>query len=143
MHIHVHTPTQSEIKQEVALKALTKEYRLHDNDTDLSCSDEQSVSGDPDVRSLLAKPPTRHSIVEGFNNLKKELSILSPLKHPHVVKLIGVMLRPLGLVLELAPKKSLKNILSSYSDAQRHLNIGVMQATITQVCVCVCVCVCA
>ena len=43
-----------------------------------------------------SKPLTRKSILDGCSNLKKELSILSPLKHTHVIQLYGVMLRPLG-----------------------------------------------
>lgn len=86
-----------------------------------------------DVRSLPVRPPSRHSIVTGFTNVKKELSILFPLSHPHVVKLFGVMLRPLGLVLELAPKGSLKKILTRYQEVYARLQARAMQRVLIQV----------
>ena len=86
-----------------------------------------------DARSLLARPPSRHSIITGFSNVKKELSILFPLHHPHVVKLYGVMLRPMGLVLELAPQGSLKRILSHYHDVHARVQARAMQRALMQV----------
>ncbi len=103
---------------EVAVKALTKEWRTPETD-------------DPECRETPA--PTRHSIVEGFSNLKKELSILSPLRHPHIIGLFGVMLRPLGLVLELAPQGSLKDKLKTYIEAETHVHVAVLQPLIIQV----------
>lgn len=108
----------------VALKALTKEWRVHERD----CG-----NMDPEVHAHLARPPSRHSIIEGFTNLKKELSILSPLEHDHVIRLFGIMLRPLGLVLELAPQGSMKDALKAYSEAQAHINVTVLQPLIAQV----------
>ena len=90
--------------------------------------------GEQDVRSLLARPPSRHSIVNGFTNVKKELSILFPLSHPHVVKLYGVMLRPMGLVLELAPMGSLKKILNRYHEVHAKLQARATQRVLIQVC---------
>ena len=62
-----------------------------------------------EVRRLLHHPTTRPrpafaplktpqpQVHPGWvSNLKKELSILSPLKHTHVIQLYGVMLHPLG-----------------------------------------------
>lgn len=86
-----------------------------------------------DVQSLPTRPPTRHSIITGFTNVKKELSILFPLSHPHVVKLFGVMLRPMGLVLELAPKGSLKKILGHYHEVHAKLQARAMQRVLMQV----------
>ena len=89
--------------------------------------------GNGETQLSLLKPPSRHSIIEGFTNLKKELSILSPLKHTHVIRLFGIMLRPLGLVLELAPRGSLKDILQTYAEAMRKPNGSVIQAVVVQV----------
>ncbi len=105
--------------QEVAVKALTKDWRTPENE-------------DPE-EAIEHRPPNKHSIVEGFSNLKKELSILSPLSHPHVIKLFGVMLRPLGLVLELAPQGSVKDKLKAYIDAEAHVHVAVLQPLIMQV----------
>ncbi len=79
------------------------------------------------------RPPSRHSIVTGFTNVRKELSILSPLHHPHVVRLFGVMLRPMGLVLELAPMGSLKKILSNHLEVHAKLHVRGMQRVLLQV----------
>ncbi len=115
---------QGEIVTDVAVKALTKEFRT-------------SESTDPEAKEVVSRPPTRHSIVEGFSNLKKELSILSPLEHLHVIGLFGVMLRPLGLVLELAPQGSVKDKLKAYVEAETHVHVAVLQPFIIQVCTCI------
>ncbi len=112
---------QGEIVTDVAVKALTKEFRA-------------TESTDPDAKEVVCRAPTRHSIVEGFSNLKKELSILSPLEHLHVIGLFGVMLRPLGLVLELAPQGSVKDKLKAYLEAEAHVHVAVLQPFIIQVC---------
>lgn len=69
----------------------------------------------------------------GFNNVKKELAILSPLSHAHVVHLFGVMLRPMGLVLELAPMGSLKMILNHYEEVHAKFHVRAMQRVFLQV----------
>lgn len=109
----------------MALKALTKEWKSDAHDRDHTHSNAPPPSK--------PKAPTRRSIVEGFSNLKKELSILSPLKHPHIISLLGILLRPLGLVLELAPLGSLRGILSSYADMGLRLPHNVSQAVVLQV----------
>lgn len=117
---------------QVALKAMTKEWRPQDQQEGEG-EEEEGVEDERNVRSLLARPPSRHSIITGFANVKKELSILFPLMHPHVVKLFGVMLRPMGLVLELAPMGSLKKILSHYQDVHARTHARAMQRTLMQV----------
>lgn len=72
----------------------------------------------------------------GFTNLKKELSILYPLKNDHVIRVHGVVLCPLGLVLEHAPGGSLKGLLEQYHDMQYYLPGNVAQAVILQVGTC-------
>ena len=85
-HTHTHTHTKGDISyQEVALKALTKEWKYAD------CYSIQPP--DQDLPLPPSKPLSRKSILDGFSNLKKELSILSPLKHTHVIQLYRVMLR--------------------------------------------------
>ena len=84
-------------------------------------------------RSRSQSHPQRHQIITGFNNLKKELSILSPLRHENIVELIGVTLTPLGLVLELAPRGSLRSILKEFAFASQRLQPAAIQAVIIQV----------
>lgn len=50
-----------------------------------------------------------------------------------MVQLHGVVLRPLGLILEHAPGGSLKNILEQYHDVQQYLHGNMIQAVILQV----------
>ena len=109
----------------MALKALTKDLREE-------LDDDEVAGGEGGVRSQ--SHPQRHQIITGFNNLKKELSILSPLRHEHIVELIGVTLTPLGLVLELAPRGSLRSILKQFAEVQSRLQPAAIQAVIIQVC---------
>lgn len=108
----------------MALKALTKDLREDLDDDDVAL-------GEGGVRSQ--SHPQRHQIITGFNNLKKELSILSPLRHENIVELIGITLTPLGLVLELAPRGSLRSILKEFAEEQTRLQPAAIQAVIIQV----------
>ena len=83
--------------------------------------------------SLPARLPSRHSIISGFTNVKKELLILSQLRHTHVVHLYGVMLRPMGLILEYAPRRSLDKILTHYHEVHSRPHIRAMQRVLLQV----------
>ena len=116
---------------DVAFKALTKEWRLQDTDPDYPLE----YPAEPDTRSVFSRNAgiTRRSIIDGFGGVKKELSILSPLKHPHIIQLHGVMMRTLGLILELAPLGSLKDILCDYAEAHAHLHISVTEQVVIQV----------
>ena len=44
-----------------------------------------------------------------YKDLREELSIMSQLQHPRVVALVGVCLKPLAMVLKLAPRGSLRD----------------------------------
>ena len=55
---------------------------------------------------------------EALPSARLEVSFLSQLNHPHVVKMFGVCVRPLCVVLELAPMGSLEKIIKAYSTAQ-------------------------
>ncbi len=79
------------------------------------------------------KPMNKAAFLSGFNNLKKELSILSPLKHANVVRLFGVSIKPLGLVLELAVRGDLKSVLKLYKEAQNHIQPPAIQCVVSQV----------
>ena len=116
---------QSEPSGPFALKALTKEWTRQ---TTISTTDPA-----PEQEATPPKPPSRYSIIQGFNNLKKELALLAPLRNPHVIQLHGVVLRPLGLILEHAPGGSLKKTLEQFHELQQHLRGNVVQAVIIQV----------
>lgn len=114
---------QTDYSGPYALKALTKEWNW-----------KSSPSSTATQQATHPKLPSRYSILIGFTNLKKELSLLSPLKNDHVIRLHGVVLCPLGLILEHAPGGSLKKTLERYHDMQQHLRGNVVQAVILQVC---------
>ena len=116
---------------DVAFKALTEEWCLQEDDPDYFLEDPI----DSDTWSLISRNAdiTRRSIIDGFGSVKKEFSILSPLKHPHIIQLHGVMMRPLGLILELAPLESLKTILHEYAEAHTHLHISATKQVVIQV----------
>ena len=107
----------------MAIKALTKEWRAQEG---------PGVESEGREMQTCARP-TRHSIIEGFYKVKEELSILSPLKHPHIIKLLGVMLCPLALVLEFAPQGSINDKLNTYSESQSRIHVAVLQPLIIQV----------
>ncbi|XP_019849257.1 PREDICTED: leucine-rich repeat serine/threonine-protein kinase 1-like [Amphimedon queenslandica] len=125
--------------EDVAIKALGNKGEDLDDDDDEDISldeEEERPGGDDEYDGENAREPPpiqRSAIISGFNNLKKELSILSPLRHPYIIQLFGVSARPLGLVLELAPKGSLKSLLKEYSEAQTHIQSSAMQAVTLQI----------
>ena len=107
----------------MAFKAFfTKEWHFQDHDLDMVGSDTTL---------------SRRSVIEIFGYVKKELSILSPLKHPHIIQLHGVIMRPLiGIILELAPLGSLKTILCDYAEACVSIHITVIKQVLIQVHLC-------
>ena len=120
------------------MKAMTKEWLAKKEGDDGGDRGQEEAGLADQARAQQAhrvhmREPARRSIVSGFENVKKELAILSPLCHPHVVKLYGVILRPIGMVLELAPKRSLKKILNQYKDVHAKIHVRAMQRTFLQV----------
>jgi hypothetical protein len=51
-------------------------------------------------------------LLNRYKDLREELTIMSQLDHPRVVSLIGVCLKPLCMVLQLAPLGSLSDHLT-------------------------------
>ena len=112
------------------MKALgRKSEPCHDYDDD-----------DDDDGDRQPHPPQRSAIITGFNYLKKELSILSPLRHPCVIELLGISMEPLGLILELAPRSSLKSVIKEFEGANNHLQPAAIQAVTIQVHTHTCTC---
>ncbi|CAI8020658.1 Leucine-rich repeat serine/threonine-protein kinase 1 [Geodia barretti] len=63
----------------------------------------------PVAVKLFRKYQSSESLSRQYKSLREEVTILSHLDHPRVVKLMGVSLRPLCLVMDLAPQGSLTN----------------------------------
>lgn len=59
------------------------------------------------------RDPLQHAC-KAYCTARQELAVLLTLKHPNIVPLIGICIRPLALVLELAPCGALDAILKQY-----------------------------
>ena len=68
-----------------------------------------------------------------YRTVRQELSILVPVNHSHILRLIGVALSPRCLLIEFAPKGSLDVVLSDYKKAGRKLDPYSMQVCSIQV----------
>ncbi|ULU13405.1 hypothetical protein L3Y34_016124 [Caenorhabditis briggsae] len=64
---------------------------------------------------------------------RQELSLLSRMKHPNVIGLVGVCTFPLSLVVELAPLGALNQLLGSHRKAGTKLSLGVIKESAVQV----------
>lgn len=53
-------------------------------------------------------------LLQKLRELQHEVLLLSHLKHPCIISLVGFILRPLCLVLELAPMRSLRLVINSH-----------------------------
>jgi hypothetical protein len=67
---------------------------------------------------------------KAYCTARQELNILLHIKHPHVVPLVGICIKPLAIVLELAPLGALDSMLKHYRRSGDRLAI----ATVQQVC---------
>ncbi|GAB6033061.1 hypothetical protein CHUAL_012677 [Chamberlinius hualienensis] len=70
---------------------------------------------------------------KAYCTARQELSILSTLRHPNIVPLVGICTHPLSLVLELAPQGSLDVMLKNYRRSGAKLNVFVIQKIIVQI----------
>ncbi len=69
------------------------------------------------ISELLEKSKEPHHLLYAYREIRQEVSFLSNLAHPNLAELCGVKTSPyLCLMLELAPKKSLRAILKEYKD---------------------------
>ena len=60
-------------------------------------------------------PNTAAELTRSYSDMRFELNKLSTLRHPYVVKFIGVLTNPHSFVLEWAPLKSLEHIRQNYA----------------------------
>ena len=71
-----------------------------------------SYDGQPVAVKVFRKKYSKNVLLNRYKDLREELTIMSQLDHPRVVSLIGVCLKPLCMVLQLAPLGSLRDHLS-------------------------------
>lgn len=70
---------------------------------------------------------------KAYCTARQELNILLSLRHPHIVPLVGVCIRPLALVLDLAPEGALDVVLKAYRRSGAQLTPPVLQQVVLQV----------
>lgn len=70
---------------------------------------------------------------KAYCTARQELNILLSLRHPHIVPLVGICIKPLALVLRLAPQGALDSILRNYRRSGARLELTVIQKVILQV----------
>jgi len=63
----------------------------------------------PVAVKVFRRPYKQDILLQQYKDLREELTIMSHLDHPRVVSLVGVVLRPLCMVIQLAPQSSLND----------------------------------
>lgn len=70
---------------------------------------------------------------KAYCTARQELNILLTLRHAYIVPLIGIVISPLALVLDLAPEGALDNVLKNYKRCGAKLDPYTLQSIILQV----------
>lgn len=109
-------------KQNVALKFYQQMTTLHTSKESRGSSLQKSWK-QKSIKKLVDARDFKNSVkefIEGklllqkLRELQHEVLLLSHLKHPCIISLVGFILRPLCLVLELAPMRSLRLVINSH-----------------------------
>ncbi|XP_068156290.1 LOW QUALITY PROTEIN: leucine-rich repeat serine/threonine-protein kinase 1 [Drosophila tropicalis] len=77
------------------------------------------------------RDPLQHSC-KAYCTARQELAVLLTLKHPNIVPLVGICIRPLALVLELAPLGGLDTLLRQYRRSGAHMGPHTFQTLVLQ-----------
>jgi len=93
------------------------------------------------LKEVLQSASSDHLIPQSYHDVRQEVSILSKLHHDNLTKLCGVRTTPIiqgttsmiCLMLELASKRSLRDVLKRYRNAKRLLEPSTLKTTICQV----------
>ncbi|XP_057330472.1 leucine-rich repeat serine/threonine-protein kinase 1 [Microplitis mediator] len=70
---------------------------------------------------------------KAYCTARQELNILLTLRHVNIVPLVGIVISPLALVLDLAPEGALDNVLKNYRRSGAKLDPYTLQSIILQV----------
>ena len=93
------------------------------------------------LEQVLQSSSADHLIPQSYHDVRQEVSILSRLHHDNIAKLCGVRTTPIisgttpmiCLLLELASKSSLRDVLKKYKAAKLLLEPVTLKTTICQV----------
>ncbi|XP_055923849.1 leucine-rich repeat serine/threonine-protein kinase 1 isoform X2 [Eupeodes corollae] len=77
------------------------------------------------------RDPLQHSC-KAYCTARQELAVLLTLKHPNIVPLVGICIKPLALVLDLAPMGGLDSILRQYRRSGAHIGPHTFQILVLQ-----------
>lgn len=86
------------------------------------------------VRDILKESREPEHLLYAYHQIRQEVSFLSNLNHPNLTELCGVKTQPMCLLLELAPKRSLRVILKEYKERGQALEPLSLKVTTKQVC---------
>jgi serine/threonine protein kinase/GTPase SAR1 family protein len=70
---------------------------------------------------------------KAYCTARQELNILLHIKHPHVVPLVGICIKPLAIVLDLAPLGALDSMLKHYRRSGDKLSVTTIQQILVQI----------
>jgi hypothetical protein len=70
--------------------------------------------------------------LESYNLVRQELDVLIHIKHRHILRLIGVGLKPLALLLEYAEKGNLQDNIKMFKEAGVSLTVQTVQKVASQ-----------
>ena len=86
------------------------------------------------IRDILKESREPSHLLYAYHQIRQEVSFLSNLNHPNLTELCGVKTQPMCLLLELAPKKSLRAVLKEYREKGWALEPLSLKVTAKQVC---------
>ena len=87
------------------------------------------------IRDVLKESREPRNLLYAYHQIRQEVSFLSNLNHPNLTELCGVKTQPMCLLLELAPKRSLKAILKEYRERRISMEPLSLKLASEQVCV--------
>ena len=123
-------------RTKIAIKALESvDSTGEENNNNKSANDKLGVgmSSEKDNNdSWSYRKPVRLA-AKAYSIARQEIAILFSLKHENIVSIIGLSMRPLAIILELAPFGNLKEILSDYKRNLCFLQFTVIQQTSIQI----------
>ena len=71
--------------------------------------------------------------LESYNLARQELDVLIHIKHPYILRLVGVGLKPLALLLEYAEKGNLQDNVKIFKESHVPLTVLTVQKVLSQV----------
>lgn len=130
--LQVNTSQQTTQIIKVAVKVL--ESLNNDNSIkDLDLVENKTASKKSNTSTFWNYRKSIRLAAKAYSIARQEIAIISSLKHENIVSMIGLCIKPLSIILELAPLGNLKDILMNYKKSACKLSPYVVQQVCTQV----------